>query len=83
MKLKRIYFDRITYGTNEGKMAGEVTFDSPNGEIKLTLKEESQYKIFAVLAEELTEQTRECATVLMQNILDATAQEKSLLENPL
>lgn len=67
-----------SYETNPGSYRGEIKFKNQYGEIKLHLNEETSKKILAVVAEQMVISSRELATNLTANCIEAISTDKQL-----
>lgn len=68
-----IHLTRSSYGSDEGKLSGNVSFTAATGEIKFNLTEEHCQKIVDIMADALIEYTQVAADKMHQAVIDSTS----------
>lgn len=69
MQLERLSMQRKSYGPNEGKLEGTISFKNPDGEIQIMLNDDSCLKILALCADGLVKSAQEVAQNLTASVI--------------
>lgn len=71
LELDNLYISRITWGSDEGQLSGNITFKNQNGKIQLTLSDETCHQILHLCAQDLVLSAQEVAKNLISNVVDS------------
>lgn len=71
MQLERLDIQLKSWGPNEGKLEGEITFKNPTGKIQLILDDATCHKILVLCSEGLVNSAQDVARNLTTSVLAA------------
>jgi hypothetical protein len=69
MRLKNLYIRRnASYEANPNALSGTVEFESPLGEVKIAIDEETANKIISLCAEGIVKATQAVSNLMLEDI---------------
>lgn len=69
MKLNTLYITRTNYGSDAGKLSGEIAFIGEVGKVNLVLSDEHCRRMLEICAEAIVASTKEVAEELTREAL--------------
>lgn len=80
MRVRSMNINRIRYGTDEGKLSGEVEFENPSSKISIRLSDRECQQMLELVAASLISSAKETAALVIEDIQRPQAQIEGTLD---